>query len=164
MAQHTKEVLKDRYERPSQQRAMVEITRFWSKHDPIQLGELKGSLIASECDGRPEANDDKPKSVVEPNCVNPSGCLWCSHRRDLDSEDYVWSLASMRYLKTIEAGLNVTPKAVPADEVVRRISDMIAWYRNSTPERAQWVFEAEQRIAEGAYHSNWSPIIEFLES
>ncbi|WP_420466084.1 site-specific integrase [Panacagrimonas sp.] len=34
MAQHGKETLLGTYERPSQQRAMVEITRFWAKNDP----------------------------------------------------------------------------------------------------------------------------------
>jgi integrase len=34
MAQHTKRTLLEVYERPSLQRAMVEVTRFWSEFDP----------------------------------------------------------------------------------------------------------------------------------
>ncbi|MEI9346071.1 hypothetical protein RI655_32035, partial [Pseudomonas aeruginosa] len=83
-------VLKQQYERPSQQRAMIEVTQFWNKHDPIKQGDLTGSVIASSCNGKPEATDDKPASVAEPNCINPSGCLWCRHLRDSDTEDYVW--------------------------------------------------------------------------
>lgn len=163
MAQHTRQVLRERYERPSQQRAMSEITRFWHRHDPIQQSELTRSIIASQCNSRPAATDDKPVSVVEPNCVNPSGCLWCVHRRDLDSEDYVWSLASMRYLKSIEASTTLTRETVPADEAVARLSSMLRWYRNSSAGRMQWVEEAERRIEEGHYHPNWSQLIEFLE-
>ena len=163
MAQHTREVLSQQYERPSQQRAMVEITQFWDKHDPIKQGDLTGSVIASSCNGQPEATDDKPDYVVEPNCVNPSGCLWCRHHRDSDTEDYVWSLTSMRHLKAIEASMTLTREAVPADRVLERITAKLTWFQRSSPLRAQWVEEAQKRIEEGDYHPNWSPVIEFLE-
>lgn len=163
MAQHTRAVLRQQYERPSQQRAMIEVTQFWNKHDPIMQGDLTGSVIGSRCNSQPEATDDKPASVVEPNCINPSGCLWCRHHRDSDTEDYVWSLASMRHLKSIEAGITLTRETVPADRVLERLSDKLAWFQNSSPQRAQWVEEAQQRITEGDYHPNWSHIIEFLE-
>ncbi|EOA5922214.1 hypothetical protein ACH5D6_006819, partial [Pseudomonas aeruginosa] len=120
MAQHTRKVLKQQYERPSQQRAMIEVTQFWNKHDPIKQGDLTGSVIASSCNGKPEATDDKPASVAEPNCINPSGCLWCRHLRDSDTEDYVWSLASMRHLKSIEVSITPTRETVPADQVIER--------------------------------------------
>jgi hypothetical protein len=163
MAQHTQQVLRANYERPSQQRAMGEITRFWHKHDPIQQPDLTSSIISSQCNGQPESTHDRPASVLAPNCINPSGCLWCVHRRDLDSEDYVWSLASMRYLKSIEASAMLTRETVPADEAVARLSVMMGWYRDSSPDRMKWVKEAEQRIDEGDYHPNWASIIEFLE-
>lgn len=163
IAQHTKEVLRSDYERPSQQRAMVEITRFWNKHDPISQGELTGSIIASQCNGQPKAIDAKPSSVVEPNCITPSGCLWCKHHRDVDSADYVWSLCSMRHLKVIESSLTLSRKEVPADASVNRIASKIGWYRDSSIARSRWVDEAELRVEEGYYHPNWSAIIEFLE-
>ncbi|HCG1306831.1 hypothetical protein [Pseudomonas aeruginosa] len=163
VAQHTRAVLRQQYERPSQQRAMIEVTQFWNKHDPIKQGDLTGSVIASSCNGKPEATDDKPASVVKPNCINPSGCLWCRHLRDSDTEDYVWSLASMRHLKSIEVSITPTRETVPADRVIERLSAKLAWFRNASPKRAQWVEEAQQRITEGDYHPNWSHIIEFLE-
>lgn len=163
IAQHTKEVLRSRYELPSQQRAMSEITQFWNKHDTIKKGKLKASIIASQCDGHPEALDDKPNSVVEPNCINPSGCLWCKHRRDSDSAEYVWSLASMRYLKTIEATATLTQRKSPSDEAISRLTDMLNWYKSSSQKRAIWVEEAELRVEEGYFHPNWSKIIEFIE-
>lgn len=163
MAQHTREVLRDKYELPSQQRTAVEITRFWMKHDPIKQGELRGSVIAGRCNGKPEALDSKPPNVVEPNCISPSGCLWCKHFRDVDTQDYVWSLMSMRYLKILEASKISTSETTPADLVVGRLSDKIDWFRKSTRNRTEWVEEAELRIEEGHFHPNWSAIIEFLE-
>lgn len=163
MAQHTREVLMQQYERPSQQRAMIEITQFWNKHDPIQQGDLSGSIISGICNGMPQATDDKPTIVVEPNCVNPSGCLWCRHHRDSDTEDYVWSLVSMRHLKSIEASMNITRESVPADRVLERLTAKLAWFKSASPQRAQWVDESLLRVEEGDYHPNWSAIIEFLE-
>jgi hypothetical protein len=163
MAQHTKRVLRDKYERPSQQRAMVEVNRFWDKHDPIKKKDLKASIISSRCIGEPESVTDRPEAVVKPNCINPSGCLWCMHHRDVDSEDYVWSLLTFRYLKTIEASMSVSRNDVPSDIVIGRLSEKILWFKNSSPMRACWVKEAQERIDEGDYHLNWSPIIEFLE-
>lgn len=163
MAQHTKRVLREKYERPSQQRAMVEVTQFWDKHDPIRKKDLKLSIIASRCTGEPEPVAGKPDAVVEPNCVNPSGCLWCKHHRDVDSEDYVWSLATFRYLKTIEASMAVSRDEVPSDIVVNRLSEKILWFKNSSSKRAGWAADAQERIDEDDYHSNWSPIIELLE-
>lgn len=163
MAQHTREVLKDQYERPSQQRAMAEVTRFWSKHDPIKQGELKASVISSSCNGEPESVADIPELIVEPNCVNPSGCLWCKHHRDVDSGDYVWSISSFRHLKTIEASMTLNRDEVPSDVVVGRLSEKLSWFKNSSSKRADWVSEAQERIEEGDYHPNWAPIIELLE-
>lgn len=163
MAQHTREVLSQQYERPSQQRAMIEITQFWNKHDPIQQGDLSGSIISGMCNSVPEATDDKPTAVVEPNCVNPSGCLWCRHHRDSDTEDYVWSLASMHHLKSIEARINVSRENIPADRVLERLTAKLQWFKNASPQRAQWVEESLLKIEEGSYHPNWAAIIDFLE-
>lgn len=163
MAQHTVKVLKNNYEKPSQQRAMTEITQFWNEHDPISKSDLEASIIASSCNGRPESVDYKPESVVEPNCISPSGCLWCRHHRDSDTEDYVWSLVSMWHVKKIEAAMNLTRQEVPADLSIERLANKIAWFRNSTPIRAQWVREAKCKIEEGEFHPNWSSIIDFLE-
>lgn len=163
MAQHSREVLKNQYEWPSQQRAMIEVTHFWNKHDPIQKSDLRASVISSNCNGFPESVAGRPEAIVEPNCVNPSGCLWCKHQRDVDSADYVWSLSSYRHLKSIEASLVMSREEFPSDVVIARLSEKIEWFKDSNSERATWVEEAQERIEEGYYHPNWSPIIEFME-
>lgn len=163
MHQHFLETLRENYERPSQQRAIVELTRFWNDHDPIRKGDLKASVISSQCNGIPVATDDKPSAIISPNCRNQSGCLWCENLRDLDTFDYVWSLTSFRHLKTIEAAGVNTKETVPADMVIARLTQKIDWYKSSTDKHTQWVEEAEMRIAEGDYHPHWSRILEFLE-
>lgn len=165
MAQNTLKVLLDNYKVPSQQRAMVEITQFWNKHDPISSGALKGSIINSKCDGVPMAFDDTPSSVVKPNCVIPSGCLWCQHHRDIDSFDYVWSLLSFRLLKIEELSLFIKNESLspPANLVIQRITQKINWFRDSSEVRSEWVLESENRIDEGEYHPHWKNVIDFLE-
>ena len=162
--QTTRKVLGSSYEEPSQQRAMVEVTRFWKKTDPIAKGDLKASVIpAGPCGAKPKAASDKPVGVVEPNCINPAGCLWCVNYRDVDSFDYVWSLACFRYLKTIEAaGIPLSAEA-PIDLVVDRLAEKINWFARSDKHRAKWVTEAQERVEEGDYHPSWRPLIEFLE-
>lgn len=163
MHQHTQETLRDNYELPSQQRTAAEITHFWSIHDPINSVNLKPSIISGQCSGDPAPLDDKPSSVVAPNCSNPTGCLWCKHMRDIDSFDYVWSLTSFRLLKTIEATGVITQESVPADKVIERLTQKINWFRAANSKRGEWVEEAEVRITEGYYHPNWAGILEFLE-
>ncbi|MEO9656258.1 hypothetical protein [Marinomonas sp.] len=165
MAQNTTQVLLDNYKVPSQQRAMVEVTQFWNKHDPILTGALKASIINSKCDGIPIAYDDTPASIVEPNCVVPSGCLWCQHHRDVDSLDYVWSLLSFRLLKIEESKFFVKNKSLspPVDIVIDRITQKINWFRNSSKIRSEWVVESESRVDEGDYHPHWKKIIDFWE-
>ena len=162
-AQHAQKTLRDKYELPSQQRAMVEITQFWNKHDSIEQSNLQKSVISSECNGIPEAVEGIPENIVEPNCVNPSGCLWCKHLRDLDNFDYIWSLTSMRHLKSIEAALTFKKDETPSDLSIERLTQKLDWYRKSSQKRNDWVEEAELRIEEGSYHPSWSSIIEFLE-
>jgi len=162
MSQHGVIVLQQNYEKPSQQRAMIEVTRFWNRHDPIKKGDLKGSVLDGHCNGKPEPMSQTPNSVAQPDCVSPSGCLWCKRARDIDSEDYVWSLFSFRYLKTLEASLAIDRDDVPADLVINRLTEKIDWYRSSNHVRAAWVSEAEQKIEESDHHPHWSDLIEFL--
>lgn len=163
MAQHTVQVLREKYEQPSQQRSMVEITQFWNKHDPIGKPELKSSVIGSNCNGQPKQSIDKPDSAPSPNCVSPSGCLWCQHHRDIDSQDYVWSLFSFRHLKNIETSLTLSREKIPADCVVERVSEKIEWFKQSSSLRAQWVSEALQRIEERDFHPDWAHLIYLAE-
>jgi hypothetical protein len=162
IAQHGKKTLKQNYLIPNQQRAMTEITRFWHEHDPLKKEGLNATLIGSICNGVPQALDDKPEAVVMPNCETPSGCLWCQHHRDVDSEDYVWSLASLREIKIIEASKLLTPNKAPSDYVIDRISAKLEWFQKAGEERNAWVTEAFAKINEGDFHPNWAHILRYF--
>ncbi|AUZ84761.1 hypothetical protein [Methylophaga nitratireducenticrescens] len=155
MSQHVKETFGKNYDRPSQHRAMSALTHFWNKK-PF-------SLINSGCDGQPKPTVDKPSDIISPNCINESGCLWCKSHRDIESEDYVWSLVSFRHLKLIEAAQPIK-REIPADVVVDRLHDKLEAFKSHSEQSYQWLEEALIRIEEGNYHPTWENIIKFWES
>lgn len=102
-----------------------------------------------------------PATAVQPDCMTPSGCLFCDHQRDIDSPDHVWSLASFRLLKSfeeVEAKSNLGPN--PAQATINRITAKLNFIEASSSERAQWVKEALLRLEEGRYHPAWEGLIE----
>jgi len=169
MASHHTRTLLQVYEVPSQQRAIAEITRFWLKNDPTIGGDSPSLAVApGECDGTPVAVPEIPESAPAPDCRRPSGCLWCDHHRDIDSFDYVWSLACFRHLKILEKGRQCPPtkertKHHVADHAIERLSAKLAWFRGSNREREGWVEEAMARVDEGHYHDQWAALITSLE-
>jgi hypothetical protein len=165
MAQHGKETLLSTYERPSQQRAMAEVIRFWAKYDPTIARTTPPA--PGHCNGEPLPISSLPKNAAEPDCIRPSGCLWCEHHRDIDNQDYLWSLASFRHLKVIEVSKWHPPQGSremhPAQHVVDRISEKLRWFRDSNAKRKQWMEEALARVEEGNYHPEWSMRIAAME-
>lgn len=155
MSQHTKETFGKNYHTPSQQRAMTALTHFWTG-EPV-------SLINSGCSKIPFPTKDKPSNIINPNCINESGCLWCESHRDIESEDYVWSLATFRYLKIIEASQPIKRK-IPADIVVEKLTKKIQSFKIRNDQTKRWAVEALLRIDEGSYHPNWIGIINFWET
>jgi hypothetical protein len=169
MAQHLKRTLINVYERPSQQVAIVEFTQYWSVHDPA-LAEKEQSLAVAPgtCNSKPKAISAKPELVPQPDCINPSGCVWCEQHRDIDSLDYVWSLACFRHLKIIELSRYCPPtkengSSHPADDTTDRLNKKLTWFRTSNAVRQRWVEEALARIEEGDYHDQWSYLIDAVE-
>lgn len=168
-AQHSKEVLFGNYERPSQQRAVGEIMRFWTEiGDPTLARTTPVAPVApGHCDGVPKVVSFKPKDAPSPDCIRASGCLWCDHHRDIDSLDYVWSLASFRHLKKLEVTRFLPPEfdtnKHPAEFAIERLNDKLNWFRNSAEERRSWVVEACSRVDEGNYHPDWDRLIHATE-
>jgi len=163
MAQHAQETLLGVYERPSMQRAAVETARFWSAAD-AQQGRTQ-SVAPGGCTGQPEVVPDALPGAPPPDCARASGCLWCENHRDVDSQDYVWALASYKRLKIVEVAKTSSPLVnqgiPPAQLSVGRINAKLGWYEQSSEVRAEWVAEAEARIEEGAYHPDFE--VEILE-
>jgi hypothetical protein len=169
MAQHQKETLLRVYEVPSQQRAIGEVTRFWLTADPtLCKSNPVQSAAPGACDGSPVAVPFRPKSATTPDCIHPSGCLWCEHHRDIDAFDYVWALACFRHLKSLELSSNRPAAGTedsehPARHALTRMSAKLAWFRDSNAARKACVEEALTRIDEGDFHPEWRRLIEAVE-
>lgn len=166
MAQHAKETLLRDYAEPHPQTAMVEIARFHQRTDPSISPPGPGICITPT----PEPLPNIPPQATVPDCVSPAGCLFCTHQRDIDSEDHVWSLASFRHLKSLELArdrLVRIGKAMPphpAELAVDQLTAKLTFFEGSSEVRRLWVGEALARIAEGNYHPAWDGFIQFAEA
>lgn len=154
---HSVETLHREYERPNYQRALIEATLFWRATDPALTPPGPGTCVEKN----PAPLPDTPSEAPSPDCQGAGGCLFCVHQRDLDSFDHVWSLASLRYLKSLELARSHVPapegsKRHPAQVVIERITQKLDWLAQSNAEREVWVEEAGARMREESYHRKWA--------
>lgn len=165
MAQHTKQTLLRVYEKPSVQRTIGEVPRFWLKADPHAV--KTEAVGPGACAGMPLAKADIPRAAPTPDCMRPSGCLWCQSHRDVDSFDYVWALTSFSFLKVIELSKGPLPQfstdITPAQAVIDHVQEMLRWFSQSDETRNGWVEEARARWEEGDFHPNFKDEIKQLE-
>lgn len=162
-AQHSKQTLVHIYEEPSLQRAMTEVVRYWKSNDPSIAPPAPGV-----CSGSPEPVTVIPPEATKPDCIRPSGCLWCEHHRDVDCFDYVWAVSSFRHLKSIELAKYHPPQKKnwpthPAVFAIERLSDKLHWFHHSNSVRHGWVEESLVRIDEDDYHPAWCDLIQSIE-
>lgn len=163
-ANHAIATFRDSYELPSLQRAMIEVTRFWDNNDPLKNENITVSLFNSPCNGVPNPIEINTDKLPKPDCINPTGCIGCSHYRDEESFDYVWGLLSFKYLKTIESSSYLSEELKPSNIAIDWVNTKIQWFNKSTKElHRNWVSEAKMRIEESDYHPNWSRKIEKYE-
>ena len=111
-----------------------------------------------------------PRNAPQPDCVNAAGCLFCTQHRDIESEDHVWSLSSLRYLKSLELARYRPPSSGkrpapvhPALLVINRLTAKLHFFEESSEVRRLWVEEARARISEGDYHPAWDGFIRLAE-
>jgi hypothetical protein len=104
----------------------------------------------------------------KPDCEGAAGCLFCLHHRDLRTFDYVWSLLSFRYLKSLELARHRIEKAGspahPAHVLIERITQKIQAMTDSDAQFAEWVSEALTRMTEGDFHPYWAGFIDVTEA
>jgi hypothetical protein len=140
------------YDRPSPQRAMVEITRFWNESERAMEAVGPGLCVKTV----PTPMSDAPVNAPEPDCVSGAGCLFCDHNRDQHSFEHAWKLASLRALSLRQLVSERTAEARAPDHplMVRidRIADKLAAFSAIDAEHQQWVEEAEERVQEDRYH------------
>ena len=162
-AQHSKQTLTRIYEEPNLQRTMTEVVRYWQSADPIIAPPAPGVCI-----GSPMPVDRIPPGATQPDCIRPSGCIWCEHHRDVDSLDYVWSVSSFRHLKTLELAKYHPPQkdnwpTHPTLFAIERLSDKLRWFQLSNTVRNGWVEELLARVEEDDYHPAWCDFIQSIE-
>lgn len=166
IAQHTAETLIRVYAEPNPQIAMIEITRFHRQTDPVVCSPAQGTCVAAI----PESVVDAPTNAPDPDCINAAGCLFCVNHRDIESEDHVWSLSSLRVLKILEL-VRYRPACTdrsdevdhPAMLTVERLNAKLRFFQESSEVRRLWVEEAMARIAEENYHPAWDGFIRLAE-
>lgn len=166
LAQHTVETLIRVYSDPHPQVAMVEITRFHQQTDPSLSPPAPGRCLSAT----PESVATIPENAPRPDCINAAGCLFCAQHRDIESEDHVWSLSSLRHLKSLELALYRPPSLGkqkttehPSLLVIDRLTAKLSFFEESSEARRLWVEEARARISEGDYHPAWDGFIRLME-
>lgn len=165
-AQHTKQTLLRVYEKPSLQVAQVEIIQFWQKNDPRLGNNPMPCPAPGVCNGVPKSLPDLPPEAPKADCSHPAGCLFCEHHRDIDSAEYVWSVASMRFMNTIILQRFRHPETGKADAArhvelaVDVLTSKLKWFNDSNTMRKAWVEEATEKMAEGEFHQHWRYLIE----
>ena len=165
-AQHSKQTLLRVYEKPSLQVAQIEIIQFWQKNDPRLTDNPMPCPAPGVCSGVPKALPGLPPEAPKADCTHPAGCLFCEHHRDIDSEDYVWSAASMRFMNTVILHRFRPPAKGKADSArhvemaIEVLTKKLTWFKDSNSRRKAWVDEATEKLAEGDFHSHWRYLIE----
>ena len=165
LMQHTREVLLDTYADPNHQLTAVEIAKFHASTEVTIAAAITGTCEETS----PEARPDAPECAPRPDCTSPAGCLFCSHYRGIESADYAWSLATYRYLKSIEicraaARSQSLAAMTPAGAVVERVTDILNTLGRSSDACAAWVAEANAKVFEGNHHPDWLGFINLSEA
>ncbi|MNJ42864.1 hypothetical protein D3C77_378440 [compost metagenome] len=165
MAQHTKAVMFKSYIRPQFSVAAAEITRFHNKTDPAVAPPGPGICVGLGVSPVSIAGDDS--SAPAPDCINPAGCMFCFHHRDINSQDYVWLLATYRECKSLELDRFLPAKTSaedhPASRVIAKIDAKMDDFKSRNIANNDWVREAESKVKEGVFHPMFDGLIKLME-
>lgn len=160
--QHTEKTLLTHYIKPNHQIALIEVSRFIHEIDPTLAPPGLGACV----EGEPKAVAGLSLSAPIPDCRSPAGCLFCEHQRDLKTLDHTWSLATYRYLKSLEVANARTDisKNDALELTITEISKRLDYFNTEGGELADWILEANTRVDEGNYHPHWDFIITMMET
>lgn len=155
-AQHKVKTTVYSYSKPSFHIASQELSAFHASRRLSRPSILDGGCSPDE----PEPIQGSP---VSPDCVNPTGCLFCKYYQGVRSFDYIWSLMTFRYLKISE--LNLIPlnreiEGSPQEAVLERLEAVIKEFSSLDDECRAWRDEAEIRMQERNFHDNYRALIE----
>lgn len=163
LAQHSMETLIRVYANPHPQIAMIEISRFHRQNDPSLSPPAPGRCLTA----KPTPIGNIPLVAPRPDCINAAGCLFCAQHRDIESQDHVWSLGSLRHLKSVELA-RYRPSGPPIDAhptllVIERLTAKLHFFEQSGTVRKLWVEEVRARVNEGYFHPAWDGFIRLVE-
>jgi hypothetical protein len=161
MGQHTESTLLQNYARPNHQVAITEISRFLATIDPALAPPGPGACVRAQPLNIPEPDHTAPT----PDCINPAGCLFCEHQRDIESLDHFWSLATYRHCKTVELSKyrSTVDLANPTKLVIENITQRFNQFREGSAQAKIWLEEAQLRVDEGEYHPQWDIFIQLMD-
>lgn len=164
LGQHSESTLIAAYERPSLRTISLEVSRFHAAATPRLLASGPGACIQSE----PTLSAGAPSDAPQPDCISPAGCLFCTHHRDIESADHVWSLASYRHLKSLELAAygdsHHAGDPHPAAATISVVSLKLNEFTKIGAAQTNWVDEAISRVTEGNYHPRWDGFIQLMET
>ena len=164
VGQHSESTLTTAYERPSLRTISLEISQFHAVMTPRLLASGPGACIQPE----PTLSPGTPSDAPQPDCISPAGCLFCTHHRDIDSADHVWSLASYRHLKSLELATygdsHHAGAPHPAAATISVVSRKLNEFSEIGAAQADWVDEAISRVTEGNFHPRWDGFIQLMET
>jgi hypothetical protein len=163
MAQHTENTLLTSYETPHHQRAAIEITKFNNGRSISLTAPGPGSCAKTAA--------DQPERLIEdgldPNCINPAGCLFCKHHRDINNFDHVWSLLTYQRYQAELLISHKQPEGLrgisPVERTIKRIGEKISAFSDLGSDCIKWVEESSARVMEGDLHPKWDMFIRLLE-
>ena len=161
-SQHSVETFYRSYHQPNHQIALIEVSRFHAAHDPSLAAPGPVACVSEN----PSMVDEISPYTPEPDCLTPSGCLFCEQHRDLDTEDHIWSLLTFKQLKMIElskANLHTEKLSNPAFITINRINQKLDFMRSLSKKAVEWCATATKRISSEDYHPKWRGFIRLQE-
>jgi hypothetical protein len=162
MAQHAEATLLMMYEKPNHQAALSEISRFHQAQEAALSSPGPGLCVTPQ----PILIKPMPKGMPRPDCINPAGCLFCQHQRDIAELDHVWSLYSYRYLKSVELAIHRPPADEKGDHPAKAVVDVITEKLEAFSKIEifkPWLSESATRVEEGKFHPKWDGFIKLME-
>lgn len=161
LSAHAPETMLAVYEEPHHQVTIDQVTRFHRGQEAALAAASAGVCVSNR--RTPDLVEGAPHGAPKPDCINPAGCLFCKHHRDVASEDYVRRLVSERTLRVNELALWTSSKKFdthPANALVERITEKLAEFSAKGSPFNHWVNQATDDARAGVHHPHWVAQIE----
>jgi hypothetical protein len=160
--QHSQKTFARHYDKTAHPKASRELTAYFKtipNSKLLLLSAIKGSCSSG---GAPEKLEIQDESAPEPDCLNPSGCLFCKNHKGISSLDYVWGLLSFRELKSDELSSYkraASELVAEIETVLERIQQLLDAFSSQNKKQREWHELAYEKIRSGNYHPRWRGFI-----